>query len=83
MLKVDEWRFFLRNRNFFILLRRQAEAPTYMHVFLLTLREVMNNFEARGLHFLLAAVRERYPREGEYEIGFSSSLRISLLYCNG
>lgn len=62
-----KWERRRRNGNFFIFFQRHiAKAPTYMHVFLLTLREVMNNFEERGFHYPLAAVREsRYAREDE------------------
>lgn len=48
-----------RNGNFFIFLRRHI-ARAYMHVFLLTLREVMNNFEAPGE----VAVSERRSEGG-------------------
>lgn len=56
-----EWKFlhFLLSSSY-----GKRHRHTYMHVFLLTLREVMNNFEARGLHFLFAVVRERYSRKG-------------------
>lgn len=64
-----------------------------MHVILLTLREVMNNFVERGLHFPLAAVREsRYAREDEtvnreegrlYEIGFSYPSHLQSTASNG
>jgi hypothetical protein len=91
MLKVDEWRFFSPfsekwNGNFFIFFHRHTakkQHHTYVHVFLLTLREVMNNFEARGLHFLLRRCPRQKISEGRtngramYKIGFSLFLSDS------
>ena len=67
-----------RNRNFFIFFYRHtgksSTIATYLHVFLLTLREVMNNFEARGLHFLYFAVVQEKISEGGQMGGRSSKL---------
>lgn len=73
-----EWKKYGMEISLFFLHHHIAEAPTYMHVFLLTLREVMNNFVARGLHFLLAAVRERWAREDDSET--KGGMKLDFLY---
>lgn len=73
MRKVDEWRFFTsqwkraeRKWKFLYFCARQRRSITkapYMHVFLLTLREVMNNFEAHeGYIFFSLCPRKRTSR---------------------